>query len=573
MMRRLMLSLALTSLCATHLFAAAASTTPDALAGEDDKAVPTAMPTAAADSRGPVSVSRSAQGAPAFQLPDFVVTGSGERKALARRDGQADGLDTSGGLKASPGEKGAGKDQMEAKAERSSAEEKTYTVKTDDAWLRASGGLAATAALDGYWGQATGPWAWSLQGAAHNTDGGPVAPGHDLAQRRQAALKGSLSYEAAELGLWEAEAQADGRTRRLSLSSDAHLEIEQSSALGAWHGQALGANLGANVVGQRGALRLGSLGTVYTEEGGSLGLDAEKTVAGHTGQTTLLAAFGVEALSQRTNGQRQLLAWKGDFRSRFEPFSRARLTLGLGLDAVTGDSNDWLLGPRVEWQQRLSPALGLNASFTSGLDISRLQAGQDWRLPNATLPVSKRVADIKLGLQWQVLPPLSLELGGFAKQNEGHFLADDPGRVGLWVDAPVRSYRELGVDLKERWDDASGSWWQEISARYLRPELNDLPGATPTFAPAWSGKLSLGGRQGAWHGWVAVDARTEVEGSLRGGWTLPAAAALSAELDYDVNKTWTVFIDGRNLTAAPWGDAPSIPDPAPYAGLGAEARF
>jgi hypothetical protein len=81
------------------------------LAGED-VAVPTAVPTPMGDERGPVQATRTAQAASSFDLPAFVVTGTGERQSLARRQDLSGALDTSGGIKASPGEQGAGKDQL-----------------------------------------------------------------------------------------------------------------------------------------------------------------------------------------------------------------------------------------------------------------------------------------------------------------------------------------------------------------------------------------------------------------------------------------------------------------------------
>jgi hypothetical protein len=546
--------------------------TPEALAGEDDKAVPTAQPTAAADVRNTVSVTRSAQAAPAFQLPDFVITGSGEHKALARRDGQGAGLDTSGGLRTSPGEKGAGKDQLDARAERSSAEERTYTVRTEDAWVRMAAGLAGSAFLDGYYGRSQGPLAWSLQGGGYNTDGGPVAPGLSLAQRRDGALKGGLSYSSQGHGLFEMQAMGEGRSRRWTraLQADAWSERDRFEVLGAWAGE----GVGLEASGGRASARLGGLGSIYSEEGGSLGLHAEKIFSGHSDQDTLLGDLSAEALSQRGSGQRQLALWKADFRSRFEPFKHAKLTLGLGLDAVTGDANEILLGPRLEWQQRLSPAWGWNARFSSGLDISRLRSAawsQDYRLPDPHLPVSRRVADIQAGLQWQAASSLGLEASAFAKQNEGYYLPDDPGRSGLWLDVPVRNYREIGLGAKERWQKTG--YWQELELRFLRPEVSDLPGATATFAPAWTGKASLGGEQGAWHARLAVEARSEMEAVLHGGWTLPAAAILSAELGRHVTPALDVFVEGKNLTLAPWGDAPDYPEASPYAGLGLEYSF
>lgn len=554
----------------------AADAKPEVLAGDDDKAVPTAVPTAAADARGPLNVTRSAQGATAFHLPDFVVTGSGERKAMARRDGQAiSGLDTSGGLKTSPGEKGAGKDQMEAKAERSSPEDKTYSAKASDGWLRGAYGSTNTGSLDGYLGHATGPWIFGLQGGAHTTDGASLPTSLGLAPRRDEALQGNLSYALGELNRFDLQVDGQSRSRRWARGpADAWLERDAVEAVGSWSGGWEGNALSFEASGQKASQRGPVVGTLYTEEGGGVALKGEKTLSGRTGQTTLLVDASVEALFQRWSGQRQRLHWQGGLESRFEPFNRARLSLGLGVDAISGDDNELLLGPRVLWQQRLSPAWGWEASFTTGLQLSRLRGAawtQDARLPDPLLGASRQVGDLEVALMWQAAPGLSLEARAFGKQNDAHFMADDAAMSGIWVDTPVRGYRELGGQLKMR-RQASNDW-QELRVRYLRPEIADIPGATPTFAPTWSGRAASGVKLGAWHGSLAVDFRSEQEARLKAGWTQPAAADLGAEIGYDINHAFSVFAEGRNLAAANVGADPDALDAAPYVGAGAELRF
>ena len=578
MMKRLVLALLLAlplSLRAADA-PAANGAKPEALAGEDDKAVPTAVPTPAADVRGPVNVTRSAQGASAFHLPDFVVTGSGERKAMARRDGQAStGLDTSGGFKTSPGEKGAGKDQLETKAERSSPEDRTYSAKASDGWLRGAYGLANTGSLDGYVGHSTGPWALGLQGGVHTTDGAALPAGLGFTQRRDAALQGNLSYALGELDRLDLQADGQTRSRRWARGpADASLERDAAEAVATWAGEWEGNALSFEAGGQKASQRLPAVGTLYTEEGGGVALKGQRTLSGRTGQTTLLFDASLEALSQAWSGQRQRLLWKGSLQSRFEPFNRARLTLGLGVDAISGDDNELLLGPRVLWQQRLSPAWGWEASFTTGLQLSRLRGpewAQDARLPDPLLGASRQVGDLEVALMWQAAPGLSLEARAFGKQNDAYFMADDPAMSGLWADTPVGGYRELGGQLKARRQGLAD--WQELLVRYLRPEIADLPGATPTFAPSWTGRAAAGLKLGAWHGSLSVDFRSEQEARLRAGWTQPAAADLGADLGYDFNPAFTAFAEGRNLAAANVGADPDALDPSPYVGAGVELRF
>src|SRR5688572_16543684 len=87
----------------------------DELAGEQESIQrPLARPTLSEpDAGGTVTLSRSAQGAasPSFELPEFVITGGGERKASSRRPDLSTWMDTSGGIKASPSEDEASKGQ------------------------------------------------------------------------------------------------------------------------------------------------------------------------------------------------------------------------------------------------------------------------------------------------------------------------------------------------------------------------------------------------------------------------------------------------------------------------------
>ncbi|HXC62970.1 MAG TPA: hypothetical protein VNZ67_01370, partial [bacterium] len=211
-MRTRLLGLALAAYSSVAL--AAPTPTPETLAGED-RAAPTAQPTPAGDESGPVSATRAAQAASAFSLPAFVVTGSGERKALASRDDRDQNLDTSGGLKASPGEQGQGKDQREAQASRELPQASTYTPRPAYGQLTVAYGLANTFRAEALAGGDSGPWFGWLLGRGDFSDGGPAsANARTLDQRRDAGLDLHGGWAGSGAGTFELGLRGDWRGAR-----------------------------------------------------------------------------------------------------------------------------------------------------------------------------------------------------------------------------------------------------------------------------------------------------------------------------------------------------------------------
>jgi hypothetical protein len=576
--------------------ALAAAPTPEALAGED-RAVPTAQPTPAGDESGPVSATRAAQAASSFSLPAFVVTGSGERKALASRDDRDQALDTSGGLKASPGEQGQGKDQREAQASRELPQADSVTARPEYGQLLLAYGLANTFRAEALAGGNSGPWFGWLQGQGDFSDGGPAsANARSLDQSRNAGLDLHAGWrpsedEAVELGL-----RGDWRAARWTDSAlpEAWLDRDRAAADLAWMGQALGADWRATVADDQASLRLPGLGQAWSEQETGLGLNLSKAVNGHTGGTVLEA--GVDASSLRLQSlasSRSLWQGRAWLQSRFEAWSGSRLGLGLQLDLVGGDAQSMLLGPRINFDQRLWRGLGLHAAFGTGLTVSRLSAlgsvqgqalepaagpgqdadafDQDPRVPTLGLDPQRSVANATAGLDWEAWPGLTLDLGGFLRQDESAFLPDDPGRVGLWSDSLVGGLRVQGLRLKQRWEH--GGWWQRLDFQWQQSQLLDRPGWSATLMPDVSGVLGLGARQGPWTGELTLAMLGPRAAYLQGGPGLAASWDLGARISRELSDWLSVFVEGRNLLGSPVQAYPDYPDPSPYAGLGATLRF
>lgn len=565
--------LLLLSLLSPALFAAPAD---DKLAGEDDKAVPTAVPTPQGDERGPVQVSRTSQAASSFDLPAFVVTGSGERQSLARRQDMGSRLDTSGGLKTSPGEAGAGKDQLEALAGRESLDAVSATSRPFVGGLRLSGGYQPTYAASGYLAQERGPWFWTLNGDAGSSEGGAKqAAMRDpaLSDQESLHLRGGWRQEDG----WSVSAFGDGAFA--SRAPQPYL-AGQSSALkrSALDGgvDAQGSLLGA---GLKTRLQAGSYGAQIpgaeiSEDQAGLDLELSRRLSGRTGSALLEAAFGVDASSQAWGGSRwSRTLLRGSLISRFELLKGNRLGLGLALDASTGDDSTLQLGPMLRLEQRLPAGFSLKASLDSGLRLSRLKDGsaelQAWHAPDPRLKPARLGLDAGADLRWSA-GAWSLSAGAFAQQGEDWFLPQSNALSVLALDTAVRGWSLQGLRVRQAW--RGGPWWQSAQGLVQRAELRDLPGMA-TYLPQWSAELAAGYAQGPWKASLRAKLLGPRQAAMDGSLPLDPSADLSATLGYDIDQAWTLFLEGRNLAAEVVQDAPYYPAAAPYAGLGVEVRF
>ncbi|MGH7442519.1 MAG: hypothetical protein ACREKE_07605, partial [bacterium] len=312
--------------------------TPQALAGED-RAVPTALPTPEGDAGGPVLVSRTAQPAPSFALPAFVVTGGGERQDLVGRGDLSSGLDTSGGIKTSPGEKGAGQDQRATEAVRAAPSDETFTPTPLYGELNASYGLGETLNLDGLLAGEQGPWFGWLEGGTHDDNGGPRPSGALVAaQRADSRLAGEGGWRLNADNL--IEASADGAWRSMRLVAMPGNSWEQRQSWGqslAWEGDAeSGLTQRVQLQAREADLSLpGDSATAayaYQQIGVGLDYDAEKTIA------WLLLDVGADlgSLEQRAAAQSRDIATESLwFEGHTEPWSGARLGLGASFDGAS----------------------------------------------------------------------------------------------------------------------------------------------------------------------------------------------------------------------------------------------
>lgn len=554
----------------------AASAPDDKLAGEDDKAVPTAVPTPQGDERGPIQVTRTSQAASSFDLPAFVVTGGGERQSLARRKDLGGRLDTSGGFKTSPGEEGAGKDQLESQGGRESLESVTSSSQPFVGGLRLSGGYQPGYAASGYLAQEMGPWFWTLNGDAGGSEGGPKQPNmRDPALRDAQSLHARAGWRGEDgwtlsgfgNGAYASavpQPYLSGQTAALKRSAmDGGLDAQ-----GRWLGVDLSGRL------QGGAYGAQAPGGDLSEDQAGLDLELSHRFNGHTGSALLEGALKVDSSSMAWAGaRRSRTLLRGSLISRFQAFKGDRLGLGLVLDAVSGDDQSFQLGPLLRLEQRLGGGFSLKASLDSGLRLSRLMDGaeplQPWHAPDPSLKPARLALDGAADLAW-ALGPLRLGLGAYMQQGEDWFLPQSSALSVLAVDKAVRGWRLLGLRVQQAWQQ--GDWSQTASFKVQRAELPDLPWMA-TYVPNWAGDLGAAYRHGPWKASLKLELLGARQAAPDGSLPLDPSADLSALCAYDLGPAWTLFAEGRNLTAQTVQAAPAYPDAAPYAGLGVEFRF
>src|SRR5665213_1445047 len=476
----------------------AAQPSPEALVGED-RGVPTAVPTPEADAGGPRMVTRTQQAAPSFALPAFVVQSGGERQDLVQRGDLGTGLDTSGGIKTSPGEAGAGQQQRATEAVRATPQDETYTPTQRYGELTASTGLGNTWNLDGLLAAEEGPWYGWLDGGTHFTDGGHSPAGAlEPAQRHDGNLAGQGGWRMDPDNLFEASVDGAWRSLRLtSVPGDRWQQRYRTNASLGWEGDWLGLTQRVQVHG--GDAEANLPGYAYGEDGGGLDVNVEKSLNGRFGASLLDGGLNLGELDQRTNSVGRNL-WLGRvwLEVRLEPWAGSRLGLGLQADGDGGTHSAFQWGPRIDFEQRLARDLGLRLELGNRLILSRLAGDafdQDPLLPNSALVPMRRIFDFKAGLPMQILQGLSLEPGAFVREDVDAFL---PGVApsGLWTDTEAGTLFLDGLSLNERYE--RGAWWQSLEAFAQGTRLSGSRGLVPTFIAPWKTTAAIGFKRGAW---------------------------------------------------------------------------
>ncbi len=581
------------ALLAAPLATALRAAEEEALAGQEIPTSRTSKPAVQAPEAGaPFSLTRQpSTNEPFFKLPEMVITGEGEAKMDKARGEFRLNLDTTEGVRASPGEQGASKNQAGAQSGKLNLEEVTYTARTSYGHLEGSWGTADTGLLDLLFGQELGAWDYLVQAGGRQSDGAPVAAtladGTPLGDRnpswRRGRILGQVSWQVGARNRLQAQVSGDERQLALPYITQAGQDLERArqSARLTWEGTYPGLfNQTINLRHDEAQLLLPGQGQAFQEsltrlrgrwekdlslDGGGFSLSLDGNL-GYVGQSAALGAGGL--------GQGFPLGGL-EFHDRFAPFTGAHLGLGLGLSWVGGDHSGFLLAPLLDWEERINSQVDLFVSFNPGQTrpfFSGALFEQDPVLPNPALNPSQDDWAGRAGLRGSWFGSLSLELAGFARQTENTIVLDDPAGRHLWSPVNTGRSRVAGGDLDEQYAFLPG-FEQFLQLRLQQGTNLDDPSLHLTYLPQQRVRLGVKGAWGAFLGQASLDALAARYVSQTGSAQAPASLGLNLKLGWQAREWLEVFVQGDNLLAQDVEDWWGYPEARPTVGAGVDLYF
>lgn len=547
------------------------------LAGEKEEPKTQARPTeAAADEAGPTQLTKSSKPLqPSFELPEFVVTGGGSRKVSAARPELGTWMDTSGGIKASPSEKGASKDQLGAQAPKQVLDKLTETAVPAYGQARLLYGAANTLHADAFYGREFEDW--HLFGAASHasSDGGPVQPSYTLNQssRSSAELRAGMDLYGGKLS---ADLKGQWRSRLWTLNPAPAPRMDRSWTTAGLSYQAPPSKelrYSLRLSNDKAFAILPGIGTHYTEGLLKLSGEGERDIFTKRSRTQVKGEAYIAEFCQN-NGSRLPYLFGVSLLSRFQPWPGATLGLGLSLDGMVRDVDGLLVAPRAEFEQRLGSGLGFWARFRPRLELPSLQAlfEKDPALPSPTAKPSRDRYHVEAGLTVNFPKNIALEVKGLARHNEDASLLDDPLLSGVWTTKNVREMRVLGASATLR-VPLEESFRLALSGSYTKTELPEDPSLVASFAPEVRGRAALEFSEGDWAGALHADYTGERQARLMGNAGLPTQIDLGASAQWEFIEHWRLLAEAGNLMGQKVQEFPGYPEPAPYVGAGLAVEF
>lgn len=554
----------------------------DELAG--DKEViqrPEAKPTAIEpDAGGPVTLSRSAASGqqPSFELPEFVIMGGGERKAVSQRPELSTWMDTSGGIKASPSEAEASKSQVAAQAQRQTLDATTETARPAYGQAQLLYGLANTLETDAFFGQELGQFYYLVQGNYDFSNGGPAdIPVHNINQSSQDGLMAHGGWRDEDGSQLSMELDGHWRDRLLTLSALPAPNMSRSlyQANLNWDGSPNAAfREHFQIDGDQAQVILPGLGSAYEEGFINVQADLEKELLTNESRTLLIGHFYAGQLDQDQGDRSSILAG-GWFMARIDVWSGAKLSLGISLDSISGGVQGFLVAPRAEFEQRLGCGLGVWVRFAPKLELPTLEGGlfdMDPALPGTRTLPSEDSVNLEAGLSAALPQQVELELKALIRQDDNASFLDDAAGQGLWTETNVRGEQRVGAELGER-APLGGDFSERLSVKWLTVSLSDSPGLVATFAPALEGEAWLDWHHDVWTASLGAVSSAARQGRLEGGDTLPAYTDLRLKGSYAVTDWLNLIAEARNLLSQEVEEFSGYADPAPFVGAGLQAKF
>jgi hypothetical protein len=554
------------------------------LAGETETAKPMVRPTEiAADEEGPVALTRGAQ-APTFKMPEVLIIGEGEAKALTDRGDAQAKVDTRGGIQASPGEQGASKQQAGAEGSKQALGDISRTALPSFGQITLGYGLADTSLAELFYGRQWGDANAQLEAAWHGSQGAPVdtPAGKGLDPWRddwRVAVLGDDRLGAHQL--LSAQLAGEGRDWASTNLDDGHGSLSRTRLLGGltWEGP-LGADVrqALSLDAARSEQRTPDLGQAFTEAGGRAHGLWESSLDTRLALVDAALEAGYGLWNQGGDwGSRNLNQALAGFSLGLEPLPGARLHLGLKLqsDGDAAERSTELL-PQASWEQRLGASFGAFARFAPEQSLPRLSEDALFSeapvMPNPALRAQHDSLNLALGLRAALPRGIAAELSAYDRQVMDTVVWDDPTGKGVWSQVNAGLVEFQGLLLKAE-GEAPGGLKAGLSARAER-SVNDTDSDRHVpFHPDFSGRLDLAEAWGAWQPSLALDWQGARWMRQLGGPQLDPYAGLGLRLAYAWGPSWLFFIEGRNLCNMAVEEFEGGPDARPMVGLGATLRF
>lgn len=563
------------------------------LAGEAE-ATPVAkkgMPAAEApEEHGPLSLTRSArENRPTFQLPEMVITGQGEAKAISQR-GELRLDDSSAGLKSSPAEEEGSKNESgEAKRSLDGA---SYLDRPAYGQVSGALGLPGAWAFDLLYGRQEESWNVLAQARSHGKQTAPSGlfsgDGPTIQGWQDHGLGGHFGWESSASNRFDLDLEVDSREQALRAPLAGSLARGLGRAEFSW-GAVFEGLFRQTLSIEGAAARLDSRDAApafgFREDRGTLKGRWESGVPGLPGRNTL--SWGGEAtlLGQQsypgfglTGGGRSPLWISGDLGGRFSIWPGASLGV-----AVTGQSwsvsspveaSAWGLWPRLQWDQRLNGQWSLFAAYEPSLAqplFSGSLYSRDLGVPNPLLLPEREFLKASGGVRTHWRETVALELSGFYRESERFRVWDDPAALGVWSETDAGRVRRLGLNFQE--DSPLGpAASQFFNYRWQKAENLDTAAQVPFF-PEHEARLGVKYFSHPWLTTASLHGVSARWARQSGGTSMEPALGLDLREEYQWSEGFTIFAEGLNLLAQPLQEWEGYPEARPYLGLGAIARF
>jgi hypothetical protein len=545
------------------------------------------------EEEGPRTLTRSASSsAPSFKLPEYVIVGSGEQKTVYQRPQLNFQVDTSGGIKTSPGEHQASKNQLSLQERQELSPGDFFDSRPFYGRLLLAYGWRNTFTSEAFWGQQLDSFFYLFKFARTFSDGGPLPLGtFGLHQFGQDQLYTQAGWQFNPEQKLTVEAGGYWRHALMPASEISVPRVKRSLAhiLVAWDGIAPGYFQESilDLSYKNYQIILPFSGTAYVQNDLKIGFDFQKEFFSRHNSNWLQGQAVLTNVNQKDliaeiNSSRELFLLEAALGTRLVPWQGARLNLNLGLDWLSGarpsgsttSPDDMLLSVRAAWDQRLHSKIDFFARFWPKLIppwLDNSMFNQDPVILNTNIYPVKELVDLSAGFRVRSWSGFLFETAVFYKLREDHFMLNEIIVPGLWSQAQVKRLRTYGFNFKQEW---SWSWGLEQFSRYIWQDyFKEQDFLTNTFFPENTFETGVNFKDINWYLETSVRVVSGQKTSLDGSGDLNSFVDWGAQIQYKGFKNWVLFLRLNNLLAQTIADFPLYTYAAPHAQAGWIYKF